>query len=93
MALLYEAGDSWVPLDRLIAVGPDTLSGTQANRMALVQVGYIRKKFGSHAILCRPELGYTLGAPGVIVCRRADGTLLTNERSVLTSPPTTSLRQ
>jgi hypothetical protein len=70
VAYLHEAR-TWVPLETLIAVAPGSDDPGQASRLVQTQIRHIRKKFGREAVLGLPDLQFTLGAPGVSVCRRA----------------------
>jgi DNA-binding response OmpR family regulator len=69
MLALHHA-KTWITMDRLHLALPDR-RGTRADDTIRVHVHNIRAKLGQDAILCRRDLGYTLGAPGVKAIRRA----------------------
>lgn len=74
LAAIYNAGSSWMPLERLEQVLPDRGDDPRGVDTVLVQICRLRKRMGvADAILSMRDAGYTLGAPGVLACRRALG--------------------
>jgi len=75
--VLRRAGSSWVSRDRLnnhtasASRQFDHAADVRRPGAVCVQIHSIRKKLGEEAILSAWGRGYTLGAPGVLACRRA----------------------
>lgn len=75
IAALYRAR-SWVAADRLNAITADAsalfdhAAPLRDVKTVTVHIVAIRKRFGDDVILSYWGRGYTLGAPGVLLCRR-----------------------
>lgn len=70
VAALYEAGSTWLPLSLLEKVLPERGGDVRDLKTVMVQIHYIRTALGQDAILSKQGVGYTLGAPGVLACKR-----------------------
>lgn len=71
MAALHDAGSTWLPTDRLDMVLPERGDDPRDVRTIKVQICRIRHALGADAILHYTDVGYTLGATGVLACKRA----------------------
>jgi hypothetical protein len=69
LAALHEAGCAWVPADKLVLALPKTIRDKPGVLPILVDC--LRVMLGEYAVLYYCDVGYTLGAPGVIACRKA----------------------
>lgn len=71
LAALHDAGSTWLTVERLDMVLPETASGEPRDpRTVKVQICRLRHALGDDSIINVPDVGYTLGAPGVVACRR-----------------------
>lgn len=72
LATLYRAGSAWLTAERLdMALPPPTNGDPRSLNTILVRICNIRARLGREAVLGRHKAGYTLGAPGVLACKRA----------------------
>lgn len=71
LAALHDAGPTWLPADRLDMALPARADDPRDPRTVKVQICRLRQALGHDAILHYTDVGYTLGAPGVLACKRA----------------------
>lgn len=71
LAALHDAGSSWMPFERLYMVLPVSADDPRTDECVRVHISHLRAKLEPDAILGKSKLGYTLGAPGVLACKRA----------------------
>jgi DNA-binding response OmpR family regulator len=69
LAALHDAGSSWLTAERLDMVLPDR--DARDLKTIKVHICRLRQILGSDSIICMSGAGYTLGAPGVLACKRA----------------------
>ena len=66
---LYDAGNAWLPTERLEMALPYREEPRDRHNVA-VHIHRIRGSLGPDAILNRLHVGYTIGGPGILACRR-----------------------
>lgn len=69
LAALCNAGSSWMTKERLNMALPD--ADERDPSTVRVHICRIRDALGPDAIIHYLDVGYTLGAPGVMACKRA----------------------
>jgi DNA-binding SARP family transcriptional activator len=69
LAALHDAGSTWLPVARLNMALP--VNDERDYATVKVYVCNIRRALGPDSVLYYTDVGYTLGAPGVLACKRA----------------------
>jgi DNA-binding response OmpR family regulator len=71
LVALHDAGASWMPFERLYMVLPENANDPRTDDCVRVHISHLRARLEPDAILGKSKMGYTLGAPGVLACKRA----------------------